>query len=150
MPHRTTASRSVRLAASAAIVTASRLLSGPAGIASSSPRMPRSSECESTTTSRRVRRIPSAAARMAMSVAARTFQPADYDAVLRLWSEAGFRIGPSETRAGIELKRRRDPDLFLVAAVDETIEGAVLGGFDGRRGWVYHLAVAPGYRNRGV
>ena len=28
--------------------------------------------------------------------------------------------------------------------------GTVIGGFDGRRGMVYHLAVAPAYRRRWV
>ena len=44
---------------------------------------------------------------------------------------------------------RRDPDLFLVAAADDRIVGAVLGTFDGRRGWVNRLAVAPDRQGQG-
>ncbi|MBI4770851.1 MAG: GNAT family N-acetyltransferase, partial [Chloroflexi bacterium] len=44
------------------------------------------------------------------------------------------------------------PDLFLLAEDPDAgkIVGAVLGGFDGRRGMVYHLAVAPEQRGRGL
>ena len=32
----------------------------------------------------------------------------------------------------------------------DQLVGTVIGGFDGRRGMVYHLAVAPAHRRRGV
>ena len=47
-------------------------------------------------------------------------------------------------------KIARDPDLFLVAERDGAIIGSVLGGFDGRRGLIYHLAVAASSRGQGV
>jgi len=34
--------------------------------------------------------------------------------------------------------------------VDGQIVGSVIGGFDGRRGMMYHLAVAANYRQRGL
>jgi len=34
-------------------------------------------------------------------------------------------------------------------AVDTRIVGAVMAGYDGVRGWIYHLAVAPEFRRRG-
>jgi ribosomal protein S18 acetylase RimI-like enzyme len=83
-------------------------------------------------------------------VTVRSFASPDFDAVLALWTEAGFRIGPAETRAGIGAKLERDPQLFLVAEVDGSVAGAVLGAWDGRRGWVYHLAVRPDYQGQGI
>jgi ribosomal protein S18 acetylase RimI-like enzyme len=76
----------------------------------------------------------------------------DYDAVLALWraSRPGVRVGPSDTPEEIAKKLRRDPDLFLVADEAGTVVGAVLGGFDGRRGMVYHLAVAPEQQGNGL
>lgn len=76
----------------------------------------------------------------------------DYEAVIALWQRAGegIQLGRSDTRPEIEKKLSRDPDLFLVAEEDGRIVGAVLGGFDGRRGLVYHLATDPQYRNRGI
>jgi ribosomal protein S18 acetylase RimI-like enzyme len=78
--------------------------------------------------------------------------PRDLDAVLALWqaSGPGVRLGLSDTPEEIEKKLKRDPDLFLVAEDEDEIVGAVLGGFDGRRGLVYHLAVAPEHRGRGL
>jgi ribosomal protein S18 acetylase RimI-like enzyme len=76
----------------------------------------------------------------------------DYDAVIALWQSAGpgVHLGFSDTPEEIAKKLKRDPDLFLVAEVDDQIVGVVLGGFDGRRGMVYHLAVAPEARGRGL
>jgi ribosomal protein S18 acetylase RimI-like enzyme len=78
--------------------------------------------------------------------------PADYEPVFALWSsiERGVHTGRSDTLAEIEKKLTRDPDLFLVAEVDGAVIGSVIGGYDGRRGLVYHLAVAPPFRGLGV
>ena len=76
----------------------------------------------------------------------------DYEAVLALWHSAGpgVNVGSSDTREEIAKKLSRDPDLFLVAEEAGQIVGTVVGGFDGRRGMVYHLAVAAEYRGRGI
>ena len=78
--------------------------------------------------------------------------PADYEPVYRLWQsiEKGVRVGRSDTQTEIEKKLGRDPDLFLVAVSDQSIVGSVIGGFDGRRGLIYHLAVAREFRGRGI
>ena len=44
----------------------------------------------------------------------------------------------------------RDPELFLVATVDGSVVGTIMGGFDGHRGWLYSLAVASSHRRRGI
>src|SRR5919108_281365 len=41
-------------------------------------------------------------------------------------------------------------DLFLVAESKCVIIGAAIGGFDGRRGLIYHLAVAASFRGQGI
>jgi len=78
--------------------------------------------------------------------------PDDLYAVLELWSTAGpgVHIGRSDTPEEIHKKLARDPDLFLVAEHSGHLVGAVLGGFDGRRGMVYHLAVSSIYRRQGL
>jgi ribosomal protein S18 acetylase RimI-like enzyme len=78
--------------------------------------------------------------------------PDDYQPVIALWSTAGpgVHLGRSDTPEEIAKKLSRDPDLFLVALVGEQIVGTVLGGFDGRRGMVYHLAVAEEHRQNGI
>ena len=78
--------------------------------------------------------------------------PNDYASAFVLWQNAGegIGIGPSDQPEEIEKKCQHDPDLFLVVELDGLIVGTVIGGFDGRRGMVYHLAVAPEYRRQGL
>ena len=78
--------------------------------------------------------------------------PEDYPAVRRLWQAAGpgIQLRCSDDPKEIRKKLLRDPDLFLVAEADGKMAGTVLGGFDGRRGMVYHLAVSESYRKQGI
>jgi ribosomal protein S18 acetylase RimI-like enzyme len=78
--------------------------------------------------------------------------PVDYDQVYQLWEgiEKGVRVGRSDTPSEIEKKMSRDPDLFLVAESEGRIIGSVIGGYDGRRGLIYHLAVDAEFRNIGI
>jgi N-acetylglutamate synthase len=78
--------------------------------------------------------------------------PEDYDDVYALWAKAGDRIHLRISDEFDEIRKKvaRDPDLFLIAQADDAILGAVMGGFDGRRGMMYHLAVAPEYRRKGI
>jgi ribosomal protein S18 acetylase RimI-like enzyme len=78
--------------------------------------------------------------------------PDDYEEVYTLWENAGdgIHLRLSDELAEIKKKVARDPDLFLVAQADDLIIGAVMGGFDGRRGMMYHLAVAHEYRRKGI
>jgi len=87
------------------------------------------------------------------SVHIREFQfPADYEQVYQLWGtiEKGVHIGRSDTLPEIQKKMSRDPDLFLIAESDGRVIGSVIGGFDGRRGLIYHLAVSAEFRGRGI
>ena len=76
----------------------------------------------------------------------------DYESVLALWQTAGpgIHVSPSDSPAELARKLQRDPELFLVAEAAGQLIGTVLGGFDGRRGMVYHLAVAAGWRGQGI
>jgi len=80
----------------------------------------------------------------------REFQLDDYEEVVELWRESGIILRPGDEREGIELKLQRDPELFLVAEDDKEILGVVLGAWDGRRGWINHLAVRPGHQRSGI
>lgn len=87
------------------------------------------------------------------SIQIREFRfPSDYQSVLTLWEsiEKGVHIGRSDTLPEIEKKIARDSDLFLVAESEGTIIGSVIGGYDGRRGLIYHLAVATSFRGKGI
>lgn len=88
-----------------------------------------------------------------MPVNIREFRfPDDYARALKLWEsiEAGINVGRSDTPEEIQKKLKRDPDLFLVAELNEEIIGSVIGGYDGRRGIIYHLAVQKNIREQGL
>ena len=78
--------------------------------------------------------------------------PADYQQIIELWSsiQRGVHVGRSDSPSEIEKKLTRDPDLFLVAECESKIIGSVLGGYDGRRGLIYHLAVSAAFRGKGI
>jgi ribosomal protein S18 acetylase RimI-like enzyme len=79
--------------------------------------------------------------------------PEDYPAVYALWQNAGpgIHLRRSDEPEEIARKMERDPDLFLLAVnKDDEVIGSVLGGFDGRRGMMYHLAIASQYRQQGI
>jgi ribosomal protein S18 acetylase RimI-like enzyme len=80
----------------------------------------------------------------------RTFRERDCRPVVALWEATGLARPWLDLHAEIREKRRRDRSLFIVATVRGTIIGAVMGAYDGRRGWVYHLSVAPEIQRRGV
>ena len=81
----------------------------------------------------------------------REFLITDYERACSLWSTAeGVEICEGDSRAEIAEYLRRNPGLSRVAEEDGQIVGAVLCGHDGRRGFIYHLAVAPAFRGRGV
>jgi len=80
----------------------------------------------------------------------REFLPSDYDAVRALWERCDLTLSLSDEREEVERMLRRNPGTCLVAEEDGAVIGAVMGGWDGRRGFVHHLAVEPGRRRRGV
>jgi ribosomal protein S18 acetylase RimI-like enzyme len=80
----------------------------------------------------------------------RNFQISDYEEVKALWVAAGLEVRPGDNRKEIKLKLTRDPELFLVAEAGGRIVGTVIGAWDGRRGWIYHLGVLPESQRKGV
>jgi len=64
--------------------------------------------------------------------------------------EKGVQLGRSDTPAEIQKKLSRDPDLFLVAEENGRVIGTIIGGYDGRRGLIYHLAVHKDFRQKGL
>ena len=80
----------------------------------------------------------------------REFRTEDYPVVRELWQAAELELRPGDDIEDIKVKLQRDPDLFLVTEHDGRIVGSVIGGWDGRRGWIYHLAVSPDHQRKGI
>ena len=80
----------------------------------------------------------------------RDFCLADYDNVLALWHATGIAPSAGDDKAGIAARLQRDLGLFLLAHDEGQLLGVVMGTYDGRRGWVNHLAVAPAWQGRSI
>jgi ribosomal protein S18 acetylase RimI-like enzyme len=78
------------------------------------------------------------------------FSMDDYAVVHVLWQRGDLWMRPSDGPEATRLKLTRDAGLFLVARIDGRVIGTVMGGWDGRRAYVYHLAVAPERRRHGI
>jgi ribosomal protein S18 acetylase RimI-like enzyme len=79
----------------------------------------------------------------------RGYQPSDEASVVRLWTECGLVRPWNDPRKDIRRKLSVQPELFLVGVHDGAVVATAMGGYDGHRGWVNYLAVAPGLRRRG-
>jgi len=80
----------------------------------------------------------------------RVFAPGDESAVIRLWQDCGLTRPWNDPHRDIARKLGEQPELFLVACRDEAIVGTAMAGFDGHRGWVHYLAVAPAEQGSGL
>ena len=79
----------------------------------------------------------------------RAFRQADGDGLRALWSSVGFRLVGDDDDS-LRAFAKRNPGTFLVAHQAEAIVGSAMGGWDGRRGWLYHVAVAGEVRRSGL
>lgn len=81
----------------------------------------------------------------------RVYQESDYAAVVALWKNVFPHDPPwNEPAELIARKRSVQPELFWIAQDGKDIVGTVLAGYDGVRGWIYHLAVDPSKRRKGT
>ena len=79
----------------------------------------------------------------------REWRRADGDGLRGLWASVGMgSLGDDD--ASLAVMARRNPGLVLVAVEGARIVGSALGGWDGRRGWIYHVATAPDRRRVGI
>ena len=85
----------------------------------------------------------------AESVAIRDMTVDDYDAVMALWNSASG-VRAQESRDELVRILARNPGLSCVATRGGELAAAVLCCHDGRRGYLYHLAVADKYQRQGL
>src|SRR5262252_955546 len=84
-------------------------------------------------------------------IVTRDFSVDDYDAALHLWQRVeGLEVAEGDDKEGVAQFVARNPGLSRVATDGAAVVGVVLCGHDGRRGYIYHLAVDPAYQARGV
>ena len=75
----------------------------------------------------------------------------DYDQVSSLWHGAReVRVYTSDSRKSIERFLVMNQESCFVADTEGQVVGTILGGFDGRRAYIYHLVVEGEQRGRNI
>lgn len=76
----------------------------------------------------------------------------DYNAVYNLWlSCSGMGLNDlDDSEEGVRKFLERNPETCFVAENDGMVIGVIIAGNDGRRGYIYHTAVNPLFRGRGI
>jgi N-acetylglutamate synthase len=88
---------------------------------------------------------------MSAKIFTREFRIDDYDAALALWQRVeGLEVAEGDDKKGVAQFVARNPGLSRVATDGSTVVGVAMCGHDGRRGYIYHLAVDPDYRRYGL
>ena len=77
----------------------------------------------------------------------RRAQIADHEMISALWEEARLE---TVTLEEWDTLITSPSAIVLLGEEDEALEGAVVAAFDGWRAYIYHIAVVPGRRQRGV
>lgn len=84
-------------------------------------------------------------------LAIREMKISDYDSVVKLWRDTeNLSLRDVDSKENIGDYLVKNQGLSFVAVQENDIVGAVLVGSDGRRGYLQHLAVAPGSRMQGI
>ncbi len=77
-------------------------------------------------------------------------QHQDISVMKKLWHLVpGVGIGRGDDPASLVTFMDRNPDTCLILKKRNAVIGTVLGGFDGRRGYIYHLAIHPDQQGKG-
>ena len=88
---------------------------------------------------------------MPEQISTREFSIEDYEAAVELWKRVeGVEIAEGDSKTEIAQYLKRNPGLSRVAVASSKMVAVGLCGHDGRRGYIYHLAVDPEYRGRGI
>ena len=78
------------------------------------------------------------------------YTPEYENAVIELWQECDLTRPWNDPKKDIERKLKVEPELLLVGLVKGKVVATVMGGYDGHRGWIYYLAVAPAHQRNNL
>ncbi len=80
----------------------------------------------------------------------RPYRGEDEEAVVALWRRCDLVVPWNDPYADIAGKMAAQPELFFVGVLGEEIVATVMAGYEGHRGWINYLGVAPEKRSRGL
>ena len=83
-------------------------------------------------------------------IVVRAFAPRDAEAVVALWRACGLTRPQNDPHKDIARKMKVNPEWFLVAERGGEIVGTVMAGYEGHRGWINYLGVAPALQRGGL
>lgn len=75
--------------------------------------------------------------------------PADAQAVIGLWRAAGLTRPWNDPATDYRLSMENPASAVLLAEVAGAPAATIMVGYDGHRGWVYYLGVAPAFQRQG-
>ncbi len=88
---------------------------------------------------------------MESPVCLKPLHASDYPELMALWKSAGWiDVRQTDTPEALAKFLDRNPSCNFAAYAGARLVGAVLAGHDGWRGYLYHMAVVPDYRGRGI
>jgi ribosomal protein S18 acetylase RimI-like enzyme len=79
----------------------------------------------------------------------RAFEDSDTETVVDLWKRCELVVPWNDPYKDIRRKMKVDPELFLVGEVDGAVIATAMAGYEGHRGWINYLCVAPPYQGAG-
>jgi ribosomal protein S18 acetylase RimI-like enzyme len=79
----------------------------------------------------------------------RPYQDSDEKDIIDIWRECNLLVPWNNPKLDIKRKLKVNPELFLVGLLDGKIVATVMGGYEGRRGWMNYLAVSPDHQRNG-
>ena len=80
----------------------------------------------------------------------RAFAPDDVEQLVALWQACGLTRPWNDPYRDIERKLAVDPELLRVAERAGELVASIMIGYEGHRGWVNYLAVAPACQREGI
>lgn len=78
-----------------------------------------------------------------------SFSPEDKDAVIQLWNECNLVVPWNDPQKDIQRKLKDSAELFLLGKLDGEVIASAMGGYEGHRGWINYLAIAPAQQGKG-
>lgn len=80
----------------------------------------------------------------------RSYREGDEVQIIDLWKSCGLTVPYNDPRRDILRKLRVQGDMFLVGVKDGLVIATAMVGYDGHRGWINYLAVAPEFQREGI
>jgi ribosomal protein S18 acetylase RimI-like enzyme len=80
----------------------------------------------------------------------RPYRSEDEAAVVQLWRDCSLVVPHNDPHKDIRRKQAVQADLFLIGLEDSRIVATVMAGYEGHRGWLNYLAVAPDQQRHGL